>query len=132
MTVKDALYQRRWVRHITGARTAPVLYEYVLLWDKLESVQLRPLVGDRFIWRWTPDGTYSASSAYRSFFLGMSSLLGAKNYGKLQPRRRSNSFSGWLCMTVFGRQIAGGGTAYRSPLRARFAARMMKRLIISW
>jgi hypothetical protein len=49
VAVKDALYQRRWVRHITGARTAPVLYEYVLLWDKLESVQLRPLVADRFI-----------------------------------------------------------------------------------
>lgn len=33
---------------------------------------------DRFIWRLMPDGNYSASSAYRSFFLEMSSLLGAK------------------------------------------------------
>jgi hypothetical protein len=53
-----------------------VIYEYVVLWDKLEFVVLRPHVGDRFLWKWTPDGVYSASSAYRSFFLGMSSLLG--------------------------------------------------------
>jgi hypothetical protein len=73
VSVKDA-------RHISGARTAPVLYEYVSLWEKIESVELRPSVGDRFIWKWTPDGSYSASSAYRSFFLGMSSLLGAFTY----------------------------------------------------
>jgi hypothetical protein len=60
----------------------PVIYEYVILWEKLESVVLRPHVGDRFIWKWTPDGVYSASSAYCPFFLGMSSLLGAKELWK--------------------------------------------------
>jgi hypothetical protein len=55
-----------------------MIYEYVVLWEKLESVVLRPHVGDRFVWKWTSDGVYSASSAYRSFFLGMSSLLGVK------------------------------------------------------
>lgn len=59
-----------------------MLYEYVDLWEKLEGVQLQPLVCDRFIWRWTLDGTYSASSVYRSFFLVMSSLLGAKELWK--------------------------------------------------
>jgi hypothetical protein len=78
VTVKDALFQHRWVRHITRARTVPMIYEYVVLWEKLESVVLRPHVGDRFVWKWTSDGVYSASSAYRSFFLGMSSLLGVK------------------------------------------------------
>jgi hypothetical protein len=82
VSVKDALFQRRWVRHITGARTALVLYEYVSLWEKMESIELRPFVGDRFIWKWTTDGSYLASSAYRSFFLGMSSLLGAKDLWK--------------------------------------------------
>lgn len=37
-TVKDALTARRWVRDIVGAPTAPVLYEYVRLWDMLENV----------------------------------------------------------------------------------------------
>jgi hypothetical protein len=38
-TVKDALFQRRWVRDIAGALTAPV----VMIWEKLESIQLQPL-----------------------------------------------------------------------------------------
>ena len=33
---------------------------------------------DRFVWKWTADGSYTASSAYRSFFLGMTSMAGAK------------------------------------------------------
>jgi len=92
---KDALSGGRWVRHITGAHTAPVLYEYVDLWEKLEGVHLQPLVSDRFIWRWTPDGTYSASSAYRSFFLGMSSLLGAKELWKASASPQVKLFF-WL------------------------------------
>jgi hypothetical protein len=72
--VKEALSGRRWVRHITGAHIVPVLCEYIDFWAKLEVLHLQLLVSDRFIWRWMPDGTYSASSAYRSFFLGMSSL----------------------------------------------------------
>jgi hypothetical protein len=37
--------------HIAGAHTAPVLYEYVELWEMLEAIQLRPSVGDRYVWR---------------------------------------------------------------------------------
>lgn len=43
---------------------------------------MQPLASDRFISRWTDNGTYSASSAYRVFFVGMSSLLGAKHIWK--------------------------------------------------
>jgi hypothetical protein len=103
VSVKDAIFQHRWVRHITGVHTALVLYEYVELWEKLESVQLRPLEGDRFVWRWTPDGAYSASSAYHSFFLGMSSLLGLEKFGRPQHRRWLSYSSGLRCMASFGR-----------------------------
>jgi hypothetical protein len=57
----------------------PVLCDYVLLWEKLERVQLQPAVPDQFVWKWTADGTYSASSAYRSFFIGRSMLIGTKH-----------------------------------------------------
>lgn len=57
----------------------PVLCEYVMPWEKIEDIQSQPLQSDRFVWRWTESGQYSASSAYRSFFVGMSSLLGAKD-----------------------------------------------------
>lgn len=78
----QALSQRSWVRDIVGAPTAPVLYDYVFLWEKIEYVQLQTAVPDRFVWRWTADVKYSASSAYRSFFTRMSSLIGARELWK--------------------------------------------------
>jgi hypothetical protein len=67
------------VRDITGAQTAPVLYEYVNLWEKLKNMQLNPMESDRFVWRWTPNGQYSASLAYHAYFVGMTSMAGAKD-----------------------------------------------------
>ena len=55
-----------------------MLCEYVDLWDTLENVQLSPLVSDRFVWKWTADGVYSASSAYRAFFFGTVALPRAR------------------------------------------------------
>jgi len=44
-----------------------------------ERVHLQPTVSDRFVWKWTGDGKYSASAAYRSFFLGRTLLVGAEH-----------------------------------------------------
>ena len=57
--------------------TVAILCEYVPIWDLVEPVQLSPQVADRYIWKWTPSGNYSASYAYRAFFFGMTSLPGA-------------------------------------------------------
>lgn len=97
MSVKEALSGRRWVRHITGPYTAPVLCDYVELWAKLEDIQLQPLVSDRFVWRWTNDGSYSAASAYRSFFVGMSSMLGAKQVWQASAPPKIKLFF-WLAL----------------------------------
>jgi len=45
----------------------------------------RAQTSDRFIEKWTVSGTYTASSAYsyRAFFIGMTSLLGAKFFFSL-------------------------------------------------
>lgn len=67
------------MRYITSAHTAPVLYEYVDLWEKLENMQLNPMESDHFVWRWTPNGQYSASSAYHAYLIGMTSMAGAKD-----------------------------------------------------
>jgi len=45
---------------------------------KLRTVTLSPGIADKFIWKWTSDGQYSSSSAYRAFFAGSTTLLGAK------------------------------------------------------
>ena len=57
--------------------TVAILCEYVPIWDLVEPVQLSPQVADRYIWKWTSSGNYSTSSAYRAFFCGMTSLIGA-------------------------------------------------------
>jgi hypothetical protein len=67
-SVREALTNRSWVRDIQGALVAHVLCDYVVVWDKVRGVVLNDLASDRFVWQWTTDGTYIASSAYRAFF----------------------------------------------------------------
>jgi hypothetical protein len=55
------------------------------------------LSSDRFIWRWTTDGTYSASSAYRAFFVGMATLRGAKELWKVRAPPKCKFFF-WLLL----------------------------------
>jgi hypothetical protein len=64
---------------ITGVPTAHMLCEYIHLWEKLEAVHLSPLDSDRFVWKWTEKGDYTASLAYRAHFTGMTTLVGAKH-----------------------------------------------------
>jgi hypothetical protein len=116
----DALSHRRWVHHITGALTAPVLCEYVTFLEKLESIELRPLDTDQFVWRWIPDGTYSASSVYHSFFLGESSR-------RLQLLRELSSSFGLLFTVEFGRVTSERGMVSRIQQIVRSAAKKMRR-----
>ena len=77
------------------------------LWEILEGVQLQPTVSDRFVWKWTENGTYSASSARRSFFIGTSSMLGAKEIWQVAvpPKVKLGC----------GRQIARNGMGCKMP-----------------
>lgn len=60
-------------------------------------MQLDEGVLDRFIWRWSVGGTYSASTAYRAFFVGMSSLRGAKELWRVKAPVRTKFFF-WLAL----------------------------------
>lgn len=40
-----------WVSDITGAPTVQVVLQYMVLWDRLLSVQLMPGVSDSIVWR---------------------------------------------------------------------------------
>jgi hypothetical protein len=95
--VREAITNRSWVRDIRGARTAHVLCDYVLVWEKVQGVTFDDLSSDRFIWRWTADGTYSASSAYRAFFVGMATLRGAKELWKVRAPPKCKFFF-WLLL----------------------------------
>jgi hypothetical protein len=96
-TMQESLHNRRWARDITGAPTASVLCDYVRVSEAVEGIQLNQLEADRFVWRWTANGEYSASSAYRSFFIGMTSLRGAKEvWGAAVPPKVKFFF--WLAL----------------------------------
>jgi hypothetical protein len=64
-----------------GAITTQVLCGYVSLWHILEHVLLQPTALDCFVWKWTANGEYSVSVAYRSFFVG-TTMRGAKELWK--------------------------------------------------
>ncbi|WVZ62943.1 hypothetical protein U9M48_012631 [Paspalum notatum var. saurae] len=69
-TVQEALTNRTWISDIQGALDVGVLTDYLHLWDLLSGLQLQPEVEDRHIWKLSPNGHYSAKSAYEGFFLG--------------------------------------------------------------
>lgn len=77
-SLQDALAGNRWIADITGGLTTQVVCDYLRVWEILCDVHLDPSTPDRFIWKWSSSGSYSASSTYRAFFCGSTELLGAK------------------------------------------------------
>ena len=98
--MREAITNRSWVRDIRGAPTVEVLCDYVVVWEKVAGVVLDDLTSDRFIWRWTADGTYFASSAYGAFFIGMTSLTGAKEIWKARALPKCKFF---FCLMLHDR-----------------------------
>jgi hypothetical protein len=52
---------------------------------------------DIFRWKWASSGQYSASSAYRAFFLGLTEQLGAKQLWKIRAPNKCHFFL-WLVL----------------------------------
>lgn len=96
-TVRDALLGNRWARDIAGATTVQMLCQFLKVWELTREVVLDPLQSDRFVWKWSADGRYSASSTYRAFFLGSTSLLGARELWRTRAPPRVKFF-GWLAL----------------------------------
>lgn len=96
-SVRDALHNRQWARDIAGAPTVAILYEYLRLWDLVDNIQLQLMIPDRFVWRWTADDEYTASSAYRAFFIGMTDLVGASDIWRAAVSPKVKFFF-WLAL----------------------------------
>jgi hypothetical protein len=52
---------------------------------------------DKFLWKWTSSSCYSASLAYRAFFVGQTSILGAKELHKVRAPQVCKFFL-WLAL----------------------------------
>lgn len=70
LSVYQALFEGKWLRHFKQNLTAAALNQFLLVYAKLENVQLRPGTLDTVVWRWSADGTYSATTAYKLQFEG--------------------------------------------------------------
>ena len=69
LTVRQGLVNRQWTRNITGSLTPVTIAEYLDLWEATENIILNDQP-DKTVWRWSPDGNYSAKSAYRMMHAG--------------------------------------------------------------
>jgi hypothetical protein len=86
-----------WISDIVGPCTIPVMLQYLELHQHINNVSLYPDILDNFIWHWCSLGCYSASSVYNTFFLGQTSLLGAKEMWKTKAPNKCRFFI-WLVL----------------------------------
>ena len=68
-SVAAALTARQWMRGLHRMNTEPAARQFVVLWNRLQQVRLADQE-DTVSWRFTANGTYSASSAYDVQFHG--------------------------------------------------------------
>ena len=69
--VQNALTNLNWVADISVQNfTVEHITEFVNLWGCLQEVTLTPGTVDTITWTFSPNGRYSAGSAYKSQFLG--------------------------------------------------------------
>jgi hypothetical protein len=78
--VAEAIPNAQWIRDITRSLSARARQQYVWLWSRLNDVHLDMGTADMLVCKWTSHQQYSASSAYRTFFIGQCGLSGAKEF----------------------------------------------------
>jgi hypothetical protein len=78
-TVKEALYNHRWVRDIFGGLSVRAILDYLHIWDLVERMTLSDMP-DAFLWNWTGDAQQSTLSAY--------------SFGRCQRQTIANSLCG--------------------------------------
>lgn len=68
-TVREGLDNRQRVRAISGGMSQTAVIEYMELWNILQPFSLTDQP-DKLIWRWSPDGAYTAKSTYTMMHSG--------------------------------------------------------------
>jgi hypothetical protein len=94
--------------------TVTTLTEYLDLWEAAEHTNLSDQP-DRTVWRWMPDGTYSAKSAYARLHTGLLPFRGHALIWKTWAPLRVKIFL-WL---VFRRRHWTNNRRARHGLKAR-------------
>jgi hypothetical protein len=110
-TVQAALQGKASIRDISGALTVPAIVQYLHLRERVEHVQLQPVVLDSISLRWSASGDFSSKSAYAALNMGQANLLGAKQVWRAKAPREFKFFI-WLllhdqCWTLDRRERHG-------------------------
>jgi hypothetical protein len=74
-TVAMALPGRLWARSFSGGMSTQAIIDYLHLWHIIRDVELSDQE-DTVVWRWTPDGSYNAKSAYLMLHAGSCRFAG--------------------------------------------------------
>jgi len=69
LSVKEQLVNQNWTRSLWRMQSVEEMAEFVRLWDLIQDVHLNE-AEDTITWKFTPDGQYSAKSAYEVQFRG--------------------------------------------------------------
>ena len=96
-TVAQALQGDLWIQDITGALTVQVILEYLRVRDITRETQLSQGRANAICWKWTSDKIFSTSSAYKTFFIGQQSVVGAKLLHKSRAPAKCKFFI-WLVL----------------------------------
>jgi hypothetical protein len=68
-SIQQGLTNRQWTRSISGGLNNTAVVEYLDLWEATQNFNLTDQL-DKTVWCWTPDGEYSAKSAYTMLHSG--------------------------------------------------------------
>jgi hypothetical protein len=113
-SVREGLTNRAWAQSIAGGISVQALYEYLILWDAVDNVHLSEQP-DKMVWRWTPDGNYTAKPAYKMMHAASIPLPECKLIWKAWALLRVKIFL-WL---AFKRMHRTGDRRARHGLEAR-------------
>lgn len=95
ITVAQELQDNRWLRPMRRMNSTTQVREFILLWGLIQQVHLDESATDSITWKWTPNGAYSASSAYRIQFLGSIQDNRANFFWKAKTENKCRFFA-WL------------------------------------
>ena len=98
-SVQQALSNNTWISHIdiSNGLTLDHVQQFAHLWEKVAQVTLAEDMEDSIIWKFTKDGSYSASSAYKAQFEGLTTSAMALSVWKVWAPPRCKFFA-WLAL----------------------------------
>lgn len=96
-TVCEALEQNKWIADVDYSLTPGLITEFVSLWMMLDGTTLSHDREDRIVWLHTSDGQYSAKSAYKLHFHGLTASATATLTWKTKAPPKCRFFC-WLLL----------------------------------